>query len=169
MALRAKAEFEAWKERKAEREGGIGDDGDGHGTRHWEPRSRSVARPGAVEGIAHSEGYNPRNSVHPIDSNGPSPALLTTPQEAEHNPYYPYGYPYFDQYNPDLTMSYQTGHYDSNMGYPYVIPDMWEQCGHQYPGFWRGIDDPSTLVGTQEQQNVTEQMDQEFATDPRVV
>ncbi|WWC98287.1 hypothetical protein V866_005178 [Kwoniella sp. B9012] len=57
LAEKARKEYEDWKARKAEREGDVGDDGDAHGTRDWVPKSREVARPGNVEGIAHSDVY----------------------------------------------------------------------------------------------------------------
>nr|XP_019050790.1 hypothetical protein I302_01233 [Kwoniella bestiolae CBS 10118]OCF29720.1 hypothetical protein I302_01233 [Kwoniella bestiolae CBS 10118] len=57
LAEKAKKEYEDWKARKAEREGGIADEGENHGTRDWVPKSREVARPGNVEGIAHSDAY----------------------------------------------------------------------------------------------------------------
>ncbi|WWC65316.1 uncharacterized protein I303_107934 [Kwoniella dejecticola CBS 10117] len=57
LAEKARKEYEDWKARKAEREGGIGDDGENHGTRDWVPKTREVARPGNVEGIAHSDAY----------------------------------------------------------------------------------------------------------------
>jgi hypothetical protein len=71
LADKAKEEYEAWLSRKAEREGGVGDE-DGYGTRDWEPKGRVVARPGAVEGLAHSDGfsekkYDPTSAVIPTE------------------------------------------------------------------------------------------------------
>ncbi|WRT70808.1 uncharacterized protein IL334_007807 [Kwoniella shivajii] len=63
LAEKARKEYEDWKAKKAEREGGIADS-DTFGTRDWIPRAREVARPGAVEGIAHSEEYE--NHHHTI-------------------------------------------------------------------------------------------------------
>ncbi|KAK8850646.1 hypothetical protein IAR55_004565 [Kwoniella newhampshirensis] len=56
LAEKAKKEYEDWVARKAEREGGVGGEDSG-GTRNWVPKDRDVARPGAVEGIAHSDAY----------------------------------------------------------------------------------------------------------------
>ncbi|WVR08709.1 hypothetical protein IAU60_005767 [Kwoniella sp. DSM 27419] len=56
---KAQKEYEAWLARKAEREGGPEEEGGG--TRDWKPKYREVARPGAVEGIAHSDEYRERN------------------------------------------------------------------------------------------------------------
>ncbi|WVF67755.1 hypothetical protein IAT40_002514 [Kwoniella sp. CBS 6097] len=58
---KAKKEYDAWLAKKKEREGGI--DEDMGGTRDWVPRGREVARPGAVEGLAHSDEYE--RSPHP--------------------------------------------------------------------------------------------------------
>ncbi|WVQ95321.1 hypothetical protein IAU59_002416 [Kwoniella sp. CBS 9459] len=58
---KAKKEYEAWLAKKQEREGGIDDEVGG--TRDWVPRGREIARPGAVEGLAHSDEYE--RSPHP--------------------------------------------------------------------------------------------------------
>ncbi|RXK41031.1 hypothetical protein M231_01662 [Tremella mesenterica] len=42
---KAQAEYEAWLSRKQEREGGVGDDNDGIGSREWVPKNREQARP----------------------------------------------------------------------------------------------------------------------------
>ncbi|OCF78948.1 hypothetical protein I204_00892 [Kwoniella mangroviensis CBS 8886] len=55
LAEKARKEYEDWKARKAEREGGVGDDGDAHGTRDWVPKSREVARPGNNQMILHQQ------------------------------------------------------------------------------------------------------------------
>ncbi|WWC92431.1 uncharacterized protein L201_007389 [Kwoniella dendrophila CBS 6074] len=58
LAEKAKKEYEDWKARKAEREGGINDNDDNYtGTRQWVPKDREIARPGNVEGLAHSDAY----------------------------------------------------------------------------------------------------------------
>ncbi|OCF35882.1 hypothetical protein I316_02375 [Kwoniella heveanensis BCC8398] len=59
---KAKKEYEAWLAKKKEREGGI--DNEIGGTRDWTPQGRrEIARPGAVEGLAHSDEYE--RSPHP--------------------------------------------------------------------------------------------------------
>ncbi|KAL7422973.1 hypothetical protein Q5752_002271 [Cryptotrichosporon argae] len=50
LADKAKAEFEAWKERRAEREGGIAE-GEEYRAGEWEPKDRVVARPAALQAM----------------------------------------------------------------------------------------------------------------------
>ncbi|WWC72688.1 uncharacterized protein I206_106652 [Kwoniella pini CBS 10737] len=66
LAEKARREYEDWKARKAEREGGMGEGAEDHGTREWVPQTREVARPGNVEGIAHSDAYEEKHHRNDI-------------------------------------------------------------------------------------------------------
>ena len=66
LAIKAKEQYEAWLQKKTEREGGIGEEDDGYGTKEWVPKERIVARPGATEGLAHSDGYGDRRFQEPV-------------------------------------------------------------------------------------------------------
>ena len=48
LATKAKAEYEAWISRKAQREGGMGNEDETPGTRDWVPRDRIQARPSTM-------------------------------------------------------------------------------------------------------------------------
>lgn len=46
---KAQEEYENWLRKRKEREGGIGNEDDGYGTRDWQPKDRVIARPGALQ------------------------------------------------------------------------------------------------------------------------
>ena len=86
---KAKAEYEAWLARKAEREGGIG--GEEGGVGDFVPRDRSVALPRAVGGQAPPESWDePKKSSRSAGSSDNS--SVATPAEGEFQWKNGYGY-----------------------------------------------------------------------------
>jgi hypothetical protein len=107
LAQQAKEQYETWLHKKRERENGIAEESESYGTRDWVPRTRIVARPGEVEGIAHSEGYGDP-SLRP-QSTAPPPALHAPATEPQQNPWNPYGYPFILQQFPTDPYGIMTG------------------------------------------------------------
>ena len=92
LAEKAKEQYESWLHKKSERESGIAEEQDIYGTMDWVPRTRVVARPGAVEGIAHSDGYGDpalRPQVKAAES-----ARQGSAEKQHHTQWNPYGYPF---------------------------------------------------------------------------
>ncbi|KAK4688750.1 hypothetical protein P7C73_g1353, partial [Tremellales sp. Uapishka_1] len=122
LAEKAKEEFENWKKKKEEREGGIGEN-NSEGVGLWNPKDRMVARPGNIEGIAHSDGYESRAApVPPMDENA---------QEYQRG-----GYPYPYQMDPNMYMGYDGNGKMPQQGYPgpfYGPQGYWDQDGYWWP------------------------------------
>jgi hypothetical protein len=113
LAEKAKEEYEAWLGRKAEREGGVDEDGGGLGTRDWHPKERVVALPGGTAEPAH------------FDTGVASTAAVPTEQAfawenyAYQQPYHPmYGFasPY------DMPQVYPRGYWDPGMWWMHPQP-----------------------------------------------
>jgi hypothetical protein len=107
LAGKAKEEYEAWLGRKAEREGGIDEEGGGVGTRDWQPKQRVVALPGATAEPAQ------------LDADLVSTAAIPTEQSFAWDNY-AYQQPYHPMYG-------FTSPYDMPQVYPgsYWDPGMW--------------------------------------------
>ncbi|WWD20821.1 hypothetical protein CI109_105298 [Kwoniella shandongensis] len=115
LAEKAKKEYEDWLAKKNEREGGFGGEDTG-GTRDWVPREREFARPGAVEGIAHSDGY----------------AGKTVPQiEGPPEPVHSWGYPYPNPYE-----GQDSDHPQNPM---FAAENFYAQQGYWDPSYWWGM------------------------------
>ncbi|RSH87006.1 hypothetical protein EHS25_003494 [Saitozyma podzolica] len=113
LAEKAKEEYEAWLGRKAEREGGVDEEGGGLGTRDWHPKERVVALPGGTAEPAH------------FDTGVVSTAAVPTEQAfawenyAYQQPYHPmYGFasPY------DMPQVYPRGYWDPGMWWMHPQP-----------------------------------------------
>nr|XP_018259857.1 uncharacterized protein I303_07929 [Kwoniella dejecticola CBS 10117]OBR82015.1 hypothetical protein I303_07929 [Kwoniella dejecticola CBS 10117] len=112
LAEKARKEYEDWKARKAEREGGIGDDGENHGTRDWVPKTREVARPGNAQPQAQAQAQTQQTVQH-------SPQARKQVEKVEAQP------PAAESQQPQTQMLIQDGQDQSQhpqaqyWGYPY--------------------------------------------------
>ncbi len=139
LAEKAKAEYESWLKKKNEREGGFAQEDDGYGTRDWAPRTRIIARPGTVEGLAHSEGYGDPN-LRP-ETAPPITAVQTAADDLQQYPWGFYEYPYPAQmypngtYDPNADGAYQQNSAMGAMGHPM---NGYPQDPNQYAsqGYW---------------------------------
>ena len=137
LAEKAKQEYDTWLSKKTEREDGIAEEQEGYGTRDWAPRTRIVARPGAVEGIAHSEGYGDPN-LRPQASSAPAMLVPTPVNEFQPYPWTAYGY-HFPQYAAPNGQIYPTTGMTEQGNDTRNLTSGWSHdVDHMYPtqGYW---------------------------------
>nr|XP_019007823.1 uncharacterized protein I206_07457 [Kwoniella pini CBS 10737]OCF46604.1 hypothetical protein I206_07457 [Kwoniella pini CBS 10737] len=106
LAEKARREYEDWKARKAEREGGMGEGAEDHGTREWVPQTREVARPGndvpKVRQVKQRQQLNqkqqtetqPQTNGTPNKAKSPAMEKLDPADSQEYSQAQCWGYPY---------------------------------------------------------------------------